>query len=112
MTVTEIVTTRNPTFAADSRLDDFISLAVDQTDTAFFGTDYNLAVALRTMHDMEMASRGGAGGAISSETEGKLERRYAVSVSDDPLKSTSYGRELTMLMRQYSGLSARNRMMG
>jgi len=112
LTVTEIITTKNLAFAADSRLDDFITLAVSQTDSVFFSTDYNLAVALRTLHDMAMSKRGGEGGAVESEREGQVWREYAVNDTHDDLGSTSYGQELKMLMRRYSGLAVRNRMMG
>lgn len=111
MTVTEIVTTRNPAFASASEFDNYVTLAQEQTEASFFDTDYNLAVALRVMHMMEMDSRGGTGGAIKIEKEGELWREYAVAVTDQDLLSTSYGRELKSLMRKWMGLATRNRMM-
>ena len=85
----------------DARLTSLIALAELQTDVNAFPTNYDLAVALRVLHWLTMESRGGAGGTVVSETEGKVSRKYGglMDASGD-LSSTSYGLELIQLQRQ------------
>lgn len=108
--VAGIITTRNPSIVVDTRINDLISLATQQTG-AVFGNNQDDAIALLVLHWLELESRGGAGGAISSEKEGDLARTYAISDSgDDDLKSTKWGLMRLRLQRAYI-FGPRNRMM-
>ena len=76
---------------------DYIALAESQVDQRLRNRE--LAVAFLTAHIIEMANRKGAGGAISSETEGSLSVSYADANAGLGLNSTSYGVEYARLAR-------------
>lgn len=112
LTATQIITIRAPQFAADTRINDMITLAAQMTSPSAFGTNYQLALALRVMHWLALEVRNGGstgnsgsgtGGALTSEREGQLGRSYSVSsqwadkYSD--LTGTQYGLELIGLIR-------------
>jgi len=81
-------------------LDVHIDLAETQTGTVY-GDSRNYAVALLAAHSATMANRGGASGAITSETEGQLSRAYGARADASDLAATGYGAELERLRRQY-----------
>lgn len=66
------------------------------------------AVAYMAAHILTIATRGGTGGAVASETEGSLSRSYSNgTVTVSRLDSTAYGQEVARLNRICYGLSAR-----
>ena len=81
-------------------LDVHIDLAETQTGTVY-GDSRNHAVALLAAHTATVANRQGAGGRISSQTEGQLGVVYQQVGFDGELTTTSYGIELQRLRRQY-----------
>lgn len=68
------------------------------------------AVAYMAAHILTIATRGGTGGAVTSETEGSLSRGFGTAggvVGMTRLDSTSYGQEVARMNRICYGLSAR-----
>ena len=66
------------------------------------------AVAYMAAHVLTIAGRGGAGGAVASETEGSLSRSFSTGSGDTGgLGSTAYGQEVQRLNRICYGMSAR-----
>lgn len=103
-TASEIMETIAPQYNTDPKKASFILLAKDRTSADFFGTNYEMAVALRASHMMtlrDIAEAGGGGGEIASKREGDLAISYHKSGSndDDDLSSTSYGTQLQGLKR-------------
>lgn len=76
-----------------------LDLAKTRISDKVFGTDYSLAVAYVAAHMLTMSARAGAGGAISSESEGALSRSYTIG-NGDGYNATSYGREYLLLRKQ------------
>ena len=77
-----------------------IGLAEAQTGNVYKDSrDY--AVALLAAHGLTLSERRGAGGRISSQTEGQLGAVYQNVGFDGELTTTSYGIELQRLRRQY-----------
>lgn len=108
-TVIQILDAIAPQFASDPNKSLFIQLAEGRTSTTAFGSNYNLAVALRTAHMMTMAGRAGNAGSVSSISEGSRSISYTsadASKYGADLNQTSYGVELIGLIRgNISGLS-------
>lgn len=99
-----------PQYITDPDKADFIALSRGQISTCFYGTNTELAVALRAAHmmvtrDIEKAKydSGGAGGEIASKREGDLSVSYHKaesgnsSVKDLYLLLSSYGKQLAEL---------------
>jgi len=115
MTVAEIIVARCLTVVINARVNSLITLATEQTGSVF-GTRTNDAIALLVLHWLALDARngggvGGAGGAITSETEGQLSRSYGggmINNNDNELASTSWGLELLRL-RNTMIMTARNR---
>ena len=106
----EIVEARAPEYEGQPRIADLLALAEEETGSAY-GTSRNKAVALLVLHWLTKEKRGGASGAITSESEGQLSRSYgSASDAGGDYSTTSYGAELLNL-RRGSFISARNRMM-
>ena len=102
LNVEETLEARKPGIVAQTgaRLDPLIELASYVTDEKTYGEAYNLALALRVLHMLEMENRGGTGGNIKSEKEGDLARSYGDSKSDnEDLKATAWGNELIQLTK-------------
>ena len=83
--------------------DIYVDMALLQTSETFFGTSFDYALALRACHyfflDDQMQ---GAGGAITSKTEGRTSISYWNSVPEGDhsnLASSSYGQRLKSLIR-------------
>jgi len=114
MTVAEIIVARCSTVVINARVNSLITLSTEQTGSVF-GTRTNDAIALLVLHWLALDARngggvGGAGGAITSETEGQLSRSYGGGMinNNNELASTSWGLELLRL-RNTMIFSARNR---
>lgn len=91
-----------------------ISLAEAQTGPTEYGDLRSEAVALLTLHwlALEERGKGGAAGAIISESEGELSRAYsAPPQSESDLSLTVWGRMLEGLGKK-TGLSFINRRFG
>lgn len=117
-TAQQIIEARAPQYIGDARLSDFIALATLRVGAAFAEVK-QYAIALRVLHMLAIADRGsvvtGAGGAVSREKEGQLERAYggssAASIDEGrypDLSQTSWGRELIALQNE-NILGPRNR---
>ncbi len=64
-----IIILKAPQYSAEPRLDDFITLAEQQTSSCF-GTDYALAVALRVLHQLALeGENGGTSTGSTSDSE-------------------------------------------
>lgn len=61
----------------------------------------NLAIAYLAAHEYTLSQRNGAGGAVSSETEGDLSRTYSfgMTAAETSFGLTSYGQEFERLKR-------------
>lgn len=60
-----------------------------------------LATAYLVAHQYTVSQKGGAAGALTSETEGSLSRSYGGSLSTSPYGATAYGQEFERLMRMF-----------
>ena len=110
LTVTQIVTLRSAVVGAKADLASMIELAETRLSEDTFGDSYNEAVALLVLHMYAVNDRGGAGGALASETEGQLSRSFAAAASPSAWTSTSWGQELIELTKGLH-LFPRTRMM-
>jgi Protein of unknown function (DUF4054) len=97
-TAQEIIQVRLPALFSDSRLDDFVALAVLNLSEPVFGVKYVYAVALLAMHMYSKDSAGSGAGGVKSEKEGDLARSYGGSMTDKDYGTTSYGQELLQLI--------------
>lgn len=123
-TAAAYIVMRRPSLSGDTRTPDLIAFAEEKLSEDLFDDRFFEAVGLLVLHMVEMSesddanskaggNRGGAGGVVTSETEGRLSRTYDISkltgyVSE--WNTTSWGIELTQLTasRQFG---MRNRMM-
>jgi hypothetical protein len=110
-TAQQIIAVKSPSFAADPRLSDFVTLAADFVSQSAYGTKYQHALALVVLHWLTLdaqqggnssVSGGGAGGGIKSEKEGDLARTFgssssSASTDDSYWASTVFGQELVSL---------------
>jgi len=83
----------------DSLDDSFILIKIEEAklmvNRAAFGNKYDLAVSYMTAHLLELSTRGGNVGIISSEKVGDLSRSFSASASDPgeaSLGETAYGK--------------------
>ena len=103
-TPSQIISAICPNLAADASLPVFLDMAVQATDSAFFGADYSQAVALRAAHLYTMTRPGREGGAVMSKTEGRLSMSFAApsgAAANSSLSLTSFGQELKTLIRRH-----------
>ena len=121
-TAAAYIVMRRPSLSGDTRTPDLIEFAEGKLSEIWFGDRFFEAVGLLVLHMVEMSesdtnqaggNKGGVGGAITSESEGRLSRSYDVSkltgyASD--WNATSWGIELTQLSAS-RGFGARTRMM-
>ena len=87
-----------PTYASRADVEVFIDMARTEMSQAYFGTQYEIALAYLTAHKMALfttASRsGGTAGAVSSKSEGSLSISFgSVGNSANSLNQTSFGAE-------------------
>ena len=85
-----------PEFSTLANLQDYINLAEEQVSAKMCKRE--LAVAYLAAHIISMANRGGAAGAIASESEGGLSRSFG-PLDNNLLASTSYGQEYLRLLK-------------
>lgn len=78
-----------------------IDLAKLRVSEKVFGELTELATAYLAAHMLTMRTRSGAGGAVSSESEGSLSRSYTASSDKSLLASTSYGQEYIALRNTF-----------
>ena len=112
----EILSAIAPEFYSVSSRATFLDMAESRTSSAFYGGNRSQAVALRAAHMLALTSSGsaerigGAGGPISSKSEGQLSvafgSRSSSSSSDSDLEQTSFGVQLLGLQRS-SGAAVR-----
>jgi hypothetical protein len=90
-----------PTMLTVSGYSVFIDMAEGVTSSGFFGSQYNLAVALRAAHMYVLnRKRGGEGGFITQKVEGRMSVSYGgVNNVTDELQLTSYGMQLYDLIK-------------
>lgn len=107
----EIITARAPELAAanSERIPTLITLAGEQTGSVF-GVQRNSAIAMLVLHWLASEASASAGGALTSEKEGELQRSYGSAPSNDDLDSTRWGQERKRLARGAGVLMPRNRM--
>jgi hypothetical protein len=101
--VTDYITAKLPALASSPNLALYITDATQRTDAVFYGVNYNLAIALRAMHEYTLDQRNlGAAGAIAGLREGGASIAYAPGkglATDVDLEQTSFGRRLRGLRR-------------
>jgi hypothetical protein len=85
--------------------DIYVDLAKQMTSLGFFGTNWNMAVALRAAHMWTLNStRGGQSGVITYLMEGRLSKSFGgVGVIREELQLTNYGMQLLGLMDSMPG---------
>lgn len=100
MTALEIITLLYPAFASTSNVSSYITLAAGLTSASYFGSNYNLAVALRACHMYYVATyMAGKAGTLTHESAGTLSRTYGgISGTSGDLGSSSFGIQLLDLI--------------
>ena len=84
----------------NKRINLFISWAEACVNREKFDDKADQAVTLLAAHKLSLASRGGAGGSITSEKVGDIQVNYGQSQSDrKELASTAYGSMFVELLR-------------
>ena len=109
LTASQIIQVKCPELYADANLSVYIEMATQLSDSCFFGTNYQLAIALRACHDYTLDQRdAGQAGQISSVKEGDLAIAYAISKAEgsEDLSQTSYGKKLIALIESGPGGSS------
>lgn len=76
-----------------------LTLAQAQLSASVFGDLYDYAVALLTAHMLTIRTRQGKGGAVTNASEGALSLGFSSEASKLGWDTTSYGQELTRLVR-------------
>ena len=83
------------------RRDVCATVAESEISEAIFLTRYDLAVALLTAHYMKVGDHSGAGGAITMEKVGDLQRQYEpAGLNSTNLDSTAYGKQFKRIRSQ------------
>jgi hypothetical protein len=104
MSVSDYITALAPAYAGDARIAMFETIAMQQTSRAYFGQNYEYAIALRVCH---MVARNpttapGTPGAVSSASERSVSQSYSIppdlQKKYGDLCSTPYGCQLAQLM--------------
>jgi hypothetical protein len=104
MSVSELIAAIAPTYAADTRLPIFTTIATQQTSRTRFGDNYEYAIALRVCHMIARNPTIGPGtsGAVTSATEKSVSQSYSVPPDLQKrygdLCSTPYGAQLASLI--------------
>ena len=94
-----------PEFASlsDASVEFVFECVVDNVSETVFGTCYRRAVYLLVAHNLTMQARGGAVGAITSESVGSLSRSYGGTTSASFLAMSGYGIQYLSLVRLFCG---------
>lgn len=123
-TAAAYVVMRRPSLSGDTRVPDLIDFCDDKLSESHYGDRFFEAVGLLTLHMIEMSesdiantiaggNRHGAGGVVTSESEGRLSRSYDIKGLTGYVgewNTTSWGIELTQLTAS-RGFAARTRLM-
>lgn len=96
-----------PIYKNETDKEVYFSMAAGRTSSCAYGTNYNMAVALRAAHLMELAkgtdfSGSGAAGPVTGKKEGQLSISYGAGSSEtdgSDLSMTKYGKQLQGLSR-------------
>ena len=104
-TEAEYIAALAPQFVDDPRMPAVISIAGKQVSPDHCYREE--VVVLLAAHMLELGDRAGAGGAVSSKSEGGLSVSFSVGDATGLLGDTSYGRQVERLNRLCYGLSAR-----
>lgn len=99
----QYLTLRAPSLATNANVELYIAAAREDLNPCYFGASIEKAVALLAAHTMTLSldpmRAGGAGGAVTSKSEGQLSISFgAGSAGGSDWGQTSYGMELTRLM--------------
>lgn len=108
---TEIINVICKPLGADPDLATYLEMASAVLSPAFFGVNYNRAVALKASHMYSLnnspARSMGEAGAISQKSEGDISISFAnASSGNDSENLTHYGQELQKLIKN-SGIGMR-----
>lgn len=119
MTAIEIIQAIYPTLYNDATRDIQISLARDETNSTFYGINYEKAVALLACHNYYVnVANAGSAGVVTYQMSGRMAKSYGgVGVIRDYLELSGYGRQLKELAQKScpaasttSGFAIRNLM--
>lgn len=107
MTAVEIIRTICPKLANSPSLLQFVQVAKESLDSRFFGKMYEQAVAYKASHlftltgdDTSVQAQIGAGGSLTSYSEGGISIGFSANNNDtNELSSTKYGRMLLALIK-------------
>lgn len=106
MSAEQIIQTICPELSDSPSLSNFIQIAKESLSSTFFGDLYNQAVAYKACHlftltasKKSIQAQLGAGGEITSYSEGGISIGFSAGSSDKELASTKYGRMLLDLMK-------------
>ena len=105
MAAADLIPIIAPELVGNANLAGAIAMAGDQLAADHCRREQ--AVAYMAAHILTIATRGGTGGAVTSETEGSLSRGFGTAGGMTRLDSTAYGQEVARLNRICYGLSAR-----
>lgn len=105
--IADYVAILTPALAADATAYSlYQDIAENLTDAAYFGDDYNFAVALRMCHEYQLdndpARAGGEAGLITDKTEGRVSLRFLHNMDKSSVSTliyTKYGLRLKSLYR-------------
>lgn len=100
-----IIAVLAPQYVDDPRMQYAIALANGEVNQSHCYHDR--VVVLLAAHMLEMGDRAGAGGAVSSKSEGGLSVSFGAGDYKGLLGDTGYGREVDRLNRLCYGLTAR-----
>lgn len=104
MTQSELFDLLAPELASSANKSKYLELGTLQTSSCYFGTDYDMAVALRAAHIGTLANRySGDGGEITSKREGDLAVTYSATGNSSGLNGTKYGQQLQELINNKGG---------
>lgn len=111
LTASQVFDIKVPQYSSDANKASYIELARQQTNSCWFGTNYEYAVGLRAAHmiilDKDVYTSGvSSTGGVQSKKEGDLSISFHKESSsvkpngnDNYLNKTNPGRELLALMR-------------
>ena len=103
LTATQIATALNPTLAADANFSTWLELAEGRTSSCFFGTNYQEALAYRTLHIGAVSKRNAnEAGPLTGKKVGpvfvQFQGQNQQSSNFDDLSLTTYGQQLKSLI--------------
>jgi len=105
MAAADLIPIIAPELAGNTSLSDAITMVEGEVAAAHPYRDR--VIANMAAHVLTLASRGGAGGVVTGETEGSLSRSFGAMDGATRLDSTAYGQEAMRLNRLAYGMTAR-----